>query len=60
MSAFRAAVRTLLESSLRCPKCPAVNRPGATYIEMDDASDRAYCTVCARSGPLSAFQPKEK
>jgi hypothetical protein len=56
---IREALRKLLTTSLRCPKCPAANRPGATYIEIDDTGSRAFCSVCSHAGPLDIFQPKE-
>lgn len=49
-SNFRQAVQALREN-LRCPACGAVNRPGATYIELQ-ANGLAVCTVCAKT-----FQP---
>jgi hypothetical protein len=48
---------TPLTSTLRCPKCPAANRPGATYIETDGS--RAFCIVCSHAGPIETFQPKK-
>lgn len=56
---YREALRKLKTSSLRCPGCKAANRPGATYIEMDETGSRAYCSVCSHAGPLDIFQPKE-
>jgi hypothetical protein len=40
--------------TLRCPKCGASNRPGATYIEIDKGGTQAYCIVCAHT-----FHPKK-
>jgi len=59
VSAFREADRARRLPTLRCPKCPAENRPGATYIDIDETGERAYCSVCAVSGPIEAFEPKE-
>lgn len=55
MSSFRQA----LEASLRCPKCPAMNRPGATVIELSDDRKTACCSVCAKAGPVDQFLQKE-
>jgi hypothetical protein len=59
-AAEASRLRALIESSLRCPKCPATNRPGATYVELSENGTRAYCSVCSASGPTEQFQPKEK
>jgi len=45
--------RIAREVSLRCPHCPAMNRPGATIIELETPT-RAVCGVCAH-----AFNPQE-
>lgn len=55
ISDFRAALR----AKLRCPRCGAANRPGASYVDIDDTGARAYCTVCSCAGPLDTFKPKE-
>lgn len=34
------------EAALVCPKCGAMNRPGASLIELDE-TDTAWCGVCA-------------
>jgi hypothetical protein len=60
MSMFRDALRALLVTTLRCPRCPAANRPGATVIEIDATSTRAYCGVCTVEGPIASFQPKKE
>lgn len=58
VSPFREAVSRLIddvssaqacvdfEDHLRCPKCPAMNRPGARLIRLV-SFDRAECDVCA-------------
>lgn len=47
MGNYDQAVRAQIEQRLRCPKCPAANRPGATYIELDQDGRAAYCGVCS-------------
>ena len=50
-SNFRAALdaqQRAREASLRCPYCGACNRPGATYVALDDPQ-RAVCLVCSKS-----------
>lgn len=39
--------RLARELELRCPHCPAMNRPGATIIELETET-RAVCGVCGR------------
>lgn len=56
---FREALRAMLTTSLRCPRCAAANRPGVTYIEIDQTGSRAYCSICSAEGPLALYQPKE-
>lgn len=60
MSMFREALRALLTPTLRCARCAAANRRGATVIEIDETSSRAYCSVCRCEGPLHTFQPKKE
>lgn len=43
-----------LVAALRCPRCLAMNRPGATIIELETPT-RAVCGVCAH-----AFNPQEQ
>ncbi len=51
--------REALTATLTCPKCPAANRPGATYIELDTTGSRACCGVCSFEGPIERFTLKE-
>lgn len=39
--------RVARELELRCPSCGAMNRPGATIIELE-TERRAVCGVCGR------------
>jgi hypothetical protein len=57
---FREALRALLVTALRCPRCAAANRPGATSIEIDQTASRGYCGVCRCEGPLTSFQPPKE
>lgn len=59
MSMFRDALRAMLTTALQCPRCAAHNRPGATYVEIDETGSRAYCTVCSAEGPLCQYQPRK-
>lgn len=59
---FRDALRAKRErvtATLRCPRCQAQNRPGATYIEIDQTGTRAFCSVCSIERPLAEFQTKD-
>lgn len=58
VSDFTKSIRRDTERSLRCSHCPAANRPGATYIELDQTGSRAYCSVCSFEGPVAQFQQK--
>lgn len=58
MSAFREAAKLLLQHALRCPGCKAMNRPGATCVEVSLDCETAICTVCLVSGPIARFQAK--
>lgn len=44
-SQFSEAVRQMREAELRCPKCPAMNRPGALIIRLDQ-DGAADCGAC--------------
>ena len=59
VSAFKDAIRQQVEPHLVCPKCGAANRPGVSSIAIDIVPWTAYCSVCATSGPVVDFQPKE-
>lgn len=52
-SNWRLSQLGLREEDLRCSKCPAMNRPGATVIELRQ-DGVAYCTVCSH-----AFDPTD-
>lgn len=43
---------------LVCPKCAAMNRKGATIIERQEKSTRAFCMQCSHEGPIEEFQPE--
>jgi len=45
--------------ALVCPKCTAMNRPGATLIERSEDKTRATCGVCSHEGPIDEFDPEE-
>jgi uncharacterized Zn-finger protein len=47
MSNFKDAVRLTKEQQLSCPSCGAANRPGATYVELQQNGD-AFCMVCSK------------
>ena len=57
---FRDASKRVLEPRLVCPFCTAMNRPGATVIEIMDDFRTALCGVCSRSAPIKAFQPERE
>jgi hypothetical protein len=59
VSAFVDASKRQVEDELRCPRCPAMNRPGAIVIEIEVHMWRAFSAVCAYEGPVPEFQPKE-
>lgn len=46
------------DTDLTCPKCSAMNRPGATVIERQPG-DRAQCIVCTKEGAIEEFHSKE-
>lgn len=48
MSNWHEARRELWEVDLQCPRCGAMNRPGATLIPLD-ATGLAVCMVCANA-----------
>lgn len=55
------ATRVRIEVALCCPRCAAMNRPGAIVIELDADQRRALCAVCAHYGLTNTFQlSKEK
>ena len=54
LSSFRHA----LEAALCCPKCGAANRPGVSYIEMEQ-DGRAACSVCSHSFDLWTTPPRD-
>ena len=45
---------------LVCPRCPAANRPGVSYIILHPNKRTAECIVCAHSGLVAEFMQKEK
>jgi hypothetical protein len=48
----------IVEAGLVCPKCQAINIPGAKpYIKL--ASIVCCCDVCAHAGPVTEFQPEK-
>ncbi len=59
MKDFISDYRAALRAKLCCPKCYAQNRPGATYIDLDETGSRACCGVCSHEAALELFQPKE-
>ena len=59
-SNWRRAWHAEIEQRLACPRCPASNRPGATYIELSQDLQRAFCCVCSHEGPLREFQPEKE
>jgi hypothetical protein len=52
MSAFWEAII----AEFRCPRCPAMNRPGATIITLDALHEIASCCQCAHEAPFEKFQ----
>jgi len=54
MSKFTEALRQLLEDELHCPKCPAMNRPGALLIHLEP-DGTATCGQCGKN-----FSPPER
>lgn len=48
------ALRNLQEADLECPKCFAMNRPGAFLVRFEQ-NGTATCSVCG-----SNFTPKER
>ena len=58
---FREALQRLLAKDLRCPRCPAMNRPAASdEIDVDQTGTRAQCNACNCEGPIERFQPKKE
>jgi transcription elongation factor Elf1 len=51
-SNFNDALRRRLEVDLACPKCEALNRRGATVIEVRD-DNVAVCGCCRHHWPVS-------
>ena len=60
MSAFREALRDMLERDLVCPKCGETNSRSHRQIEVDTITSRAYCNQCSCEGPIDRFQPRVK
>lgn len=64
MDGPRSNWRESLERGLVCPKerggCTAMNRPGATVIEVQQGCTHAYCGVCSFVGPIDIFQPHKE
>lgn len=59
MTVFGEAFRRMVADELKCPKCPATNRPGAYLIRLDETGARAFCDQCSFEGVVALFQPKE-
>lgn len=60
MTVFQIAFRKMIADALRCPKCPAMNRPDVYLIRLDGTASRAFCDQCSFEGVVSLFQPKDK
>ena len=41
--------RKRLEAALVCPHCAIENKPGKTYIEIDEQTGTAWCSCCSKS-----------
>jgi transcription elongation factor Elf1 len=50
MKKYAEAVRQLLESELCCPKCHAMNRPGALIVRFEQ-DGTATCNQCGANFP---------
>lgn len=60
MSAFTEAYRAMLIKQVKCPMCPALNKPGASpTIEIDQTNLRAFCTNCSADRRIEDFLQKE-
>ncbi len=44
-----------VEQALVCGKCGAANRPGTTYIELDDTAT-AWCGVCSYCFAVNIYE----
>lgn len=56
VSAFWEAV----VAEFRCPRCPAMNRPGATIIKLDAARESAACGQCSYEDKFEKFQAEPR
>lgn len=52
VSNWAAATKEFVERDLECPKCHAMNRPGARVIAFDIIDGMAVCDACTY-----AFRP---
>lgn len=48
-----------IEGALTCPACHAMNRPGTTYIELDETGT-AWCSVCSHNFAVNIYEEEPR